>query len=92
MKQFDHRRTQRQPVDGIPVQWVQPLLPSARRKMIMFLPSFGGFDDQVVDLLHELASHGFIGLSFDPWQHGARGNETREQLTKRVFSAFRMQM
>ena len=92
MKQFDDRRTQRQRVDGIPVQWVQPLLPSARRKMIMFLPSFGGFNDQVVDLLHELASHGFIGLSFDPWQHGARGNETREQLTKRVFSAFRMQM
>jgi uncharacterized protein len=79
-------------VDGIPVQWVLPAFPGNHPKMIIFLPSFGGSNKQVIDLLRSLALQGFLGLSFDPLQHGDRGSESREQLMRRVFSSFRLHM
>ena len=33
-----------------------------------------------------------MALSFDPWQHGERGRETRDELAGRVFGAFRRHM
>jgi len=33
-----------------------------------------------------------VALSFDPWQHGERGRETRDELAGRVFGAFRRHM
>ncbi len=37
--------------------------------------------------LQDLARIGFWALSFDPWQHGARGTETAEALSARVFGS-----
>ncbi len=48
--------------------------------------------ESVASNLQDLAAAGFIGISYDPWQHGERGTETREQLAGRVFSKFRAHM
>jgi hypothetical protein len=43
----------------------------------------------MLPFLKDLAATGFLAVSFDPWQHGERGTETREQISKRVFGNFR---
>lgn len=83
------QQLQKKWVDGIPVQWVLPRESPGERRLIVFLPSFGGSNQQVADLLIDIAGRGSIGLSIDPWQHGDRGSESRDAIFARVFSAFR---
>ena len=86
------QQLQKKWVDGIPVQWVLPRESLDERRLIVFLPSFGGSNQQVADLLIDIADRGSIGLSIDPWQHGDRGSESRDAIFARVFSAFRKNM
>lgn len=79
-------------IDHIPATWVEPVARSQPRCLIIFLPHFTGSKEQVSAFLKELAADGFVALSFDPWQHGERGTETREEMTARVFGAFRRHM
>lgn len=79
-------------VDHIPVRWVEATGSSHRRQLIIFLPHLCGTKEQVAGLLEELAADGFVALSFDPWQHGERGTESREDMVHRVFGAFRRHM
>ena len=66
------QQLQKKWVDGIPVQWVLPRESLDERRLIVFLPSFGGSNQQVADLLIDIADRGSIGLSIDPWRHGDR--------------------
>lgn len=88
----DYMRTQSATVRDIPLLWVEPERPSLLHQLVIFLPHLGGTKEQVVDILHDLADDGFVGLSFDAWQHGQRGQETNEKLLQRVFEDFRSQM
>jgi uncharacterized protein len=79
-------------VEHIPVLWVEPASGPQRRQLVIFLPNLCGTKEQVADLLEELAAQGFVALSFDSWQHGERGTESREEMVRRVFGAFRKHM
>lgn len=79
-------------IGDVPVLWVEPAAIARKRELIVFLPGFGGSKEQVLDQLQDLASHGFVGVSFDPLEHGERGRESSEELASRVFSSFRRYM
>ncbi len=79
-------------VDHIPVLWLQPAVPYHERRLVLCLPGLSGTKESMAPLLEDLAAAGFLALSFDPWQHGERGAETREQISKRVFGNFRRHM
>lgn len=61
-------------------------------QLVLLLPNFSGTKDQLTPMLEELAGAGFVALSFDPWQHGERGTESRDEMLARVFGAFRRHM
>jgi dienelactone hydrolase len=79
-------------VDGIPVIWVRPQQDVTPRRLVIFLIGFSGLKERVEPYLQDLARAGFIALSFDLWQHGSRGTETKEQIVARVFANFRRYM
>ncbi|MCX6044583.1 MAG: alpha/beta fold hydrolase [Chloroflexi bacterium] len=70
-------------VAGIPALWVEPASTTARQ-LVIWLPGFSGHKEALQDNLQELAQAGFVGLSFDPLQHGERRIETNDQLRQRV--------
>jgi dienelactone hydrolase len=94
MRSYDAEKARVQStwVDHIPVLWTEPRREPRRRQLIVFLPNLCGTKEQVADLLQELAAEGFVALSFDPWQHGERGTESRDDMVRRVFGAFRKHM
>jgi dienelactone hydrolase len=77
-------------IDPIPALVVEPTTP--RRQLAIFLPGLTGTKEAVLPYLRDLADAGFLAVGFDPWQHGERGSESREQIVARVFSGFRRQM
>ena len=77
-------------VDHIPVLWLEPTVKTPVRRLVVALPGLSGVKESMATpFLQDLAAAGFVALSFDPWQHGERGAENREQLSKRVFGNFR---
>jgi uncharacterized protein len=75
-------------IEHIPAIWVQRESEQPAR-LAIWLPGLTGSKDQMVPFLQDLAGAGFLALSYDPWQHGERGNESGPQLATRVFSNFR---
>jgi dienelactone hydrolase len=76
-------------VDHIPVLWLEPVIGRSTRQLVLVVTGLGGTKETTLPLLGDLALAGFVALSLDAWQHGERGNETQEQLGKRVFGNFR---
>ena len=70
-------------VTDIPVLWAEPAT-QAPRKLVIWLPGFSGSKEGVQNNLLDLAAAGFVGLSFDPVQHGERRHESVEELRARV--------
>lgn len=79
----------RQTVNGVPLYWRCPPTPTA---IAIHVPAFGQTKEQAVDVLTFLYGTGFAAIVIDPFQHGERGSEDREQLSRRVFSNFRRSM
>lgn len=73
---------QRTVIAGIPLLWAAPPVPSS--KLVIWLPGFSGSKEGVQENLLDLAQAGFIGLSFDPVQHGERLIESVDELRTRV--------
>ncbi len=70
-------------VADIPLLWAEPAT-HAPRKLVIWLPGFSGSKESVQNNLLDLAAAGFVGLSFDPCQHGERRSESVEALRARV--------
>lgn len=70
-------------VGEIPLLWAEPA-PGGPRKLVIWLPGFSGSKEGVQNNLLDLAAAGFVGLSFDPFQHGERRIETVEELRTRL--------
>lgn len=70
-------------VAELPLIWVEPTT-VAPRKLVIWLTGFSGHKEALQENLFDLARHGFVGLSFDPFQHGERRIEPNEQLRTRV--------
>jgi dienelactone hydrolase len=79
-------------VDHIPVIWFEPQIHHPQRQLIIFLHHFNGTKESTIPFLKDLAVQGFVALSFDAWQHGERGVESQEEISKRVFGNFRHHM
>jgi uncharacterized protein len=79
-------------VDHIPVVWLEPSEPPDQTRVVLWLTGLAGTKERELAHLEELAENGFVAISFDPWQHGARGRETREEIGQRVFGHFRRNM
>src|SRR4029453_14529526 len=73
-------------IGHIPALWTEPgaSAESASRKLVIWLPGFSGDKESMRDALRDLAAAGFVGLSFDPIQHGERCTEGIEALRARV--------
>lgn len=78
-------------VDHIPLCWVAPAgaASTAPLRAVIWLPGFGGSKEGTLPQLRALASAGFLAISFDPWQHGARAVESHEELRGRVVGNIR---
>jgi dienelactone hydrolase len=79
-------------VDHVPVLWIEPREATRPCELALLLPNLAGTKEQMAPYLEELAADGFVALSFDPWQHGERGTESKDELAARVFGAFRRHM
>jgi dienelactone hydrolase len=79
-------------IDHIPALWCEPQTRRSTRQLIVFVPPFSATKELMLPYLQDLAAAGFVALSFDPWQHGERGSESREELATRVFGNFRRYM
>jgi dienelactone hydrolase len=79
-------------VDHIPVLWLEPHVRRPVRQLVLFLTYLSGSKEQTIPFLQDIAAAGFVALSFDPWQHGERGTESRQERMTRVFGNFRRHM
>jgi dienelactone hydrolase len=70
-------------VNGIPIGWIDPGREKDRR-LVIWLTGFSGSKDSVEPQLKALAEHGYVAISFDPFQHGERRIEPNPQLVTRV--------
>lgn len=70
-------------IGHIPAAWVEPSNVN-RRKLVIWLTGFSGDKDAVKGQLDQLAARGFVAMSFDPYQHGERTKESRQDLATRV--------
>ena len=75
-------------VGEIPILVVAPA-ETKGRILIIWLTGFSGSKEKVEAHMREFAKHGFVGLSFDPYQHGERRIEPNEALSKRVVGNIR---
>ncbi len=73
-------------VGHIPLLWVKPAQPAKR--LAIWLNGLTGKKEDMLPYLQALAEAGFAAVSFDLWQHGERGHETREEMANRVFGNF----
>ena len=74
-------------VDHIPLVYImpgRPLLQVDRLTAVIWLPGFSGTKEATDPQLRALADAGFLAISFDPWQHGARAVESTQELRARV--------
>lgn len=77
-------------IDGIPLLVDMP--DTAPRGIVLHLPSFGQTKEDAGPVVQRLAKTGYVAITLDPWQHGERGSESREELAARVFGNFRRYM
>jgi len=76
-------------VDHIPLLWVIPNEQQQSTRLAIWLPFGTGTKEDTLPYLEQLASAGFLSMSFDPWQHGERGTgETPEQMFATAMGDF----
>jgi dienelactone hydrolase len=79
-------------VDDIPVLYVEPRTRRPGPNVVLWLGGLTSSKEDSADWLGQLADAGFVAVSFDAWQHGARGKESRAEMGRRVFGNFRHSM
>jgi dienelactone hydrolase len=68
-------------VDHIPTLWITPKERQPPTRLAIWLPWGTGTKEDTLPNLEQLASAGFLAVSFDPWYHGERGTgATPEQM------------
>lgn len=75
--------------DDIPVIYIEPAAPAGGRKLAIFLSGLSGTKEAQAPYLKDIADMGYVALSFDLYQHGERGNESKQEIMARVFSNMR---
>ncbi len=75
-------------IAGIPVLYEEPAQ-AGERKLIIWLPGFTDRKEGMRDYLRELAARGYLALSFDPVDHGARGRTSGDDIDDPTTGSFR---
>ena len=70
-------------VDHIPVIWEEPI-GERNGHLIVWLPGLTGREDNLRQYLRLFADNGFVAVSYDPYEHGERMKESREQLISKL--------
>ena len=79
--------------DGLPVVLVEPRGGVERRPLVLWLTHLGGSKEQTLPMLERFAAAGHPAVSFDPPDHGERGDDHDPwQLAARVLARFRQLM
>ena len=79
-------------VDHIPVVWMEPSPRRPEAPLALWLHPLSRTKEDAIPFLQDLAGAGFVAVSFDAWQHGQRGTESRDHILERVFGGFRRHM
>lgn len=74
---------ERTKVGEIPILRISPK-ETKKRHLIIWITGFSGSRDSVERELRALANHGYVAMSFDPYQHGDRRIEPQAELPLRV--------
>jgi dienelactone hydrolase len=75
-------------VAGIPVIWEWPAQ-TETRKLVIWLPGFTDGKESVAGYLRDLAAAGYVAVSFDPVDHGARGQRSTREISDPTSGRFR---
>jgi dienelactone hydrolase len=75
-------------VADIPVLWEEPAR-AGERKLVIWLPGFTSSKESVHEYLCELAAAGYVALSFDPVDHGARSRIADQESVDPASGSFR---
>ena len=76
-------------VDHIPLMWITPNKWQQSTKLAIWLPGGTGTKEDTRPYLKQLASAGFLAVSFDPWLHGERGvGESPEKMFVMAMNDF----
>jgi len=76
-------------VDNIPLIWITPENWQPSTRLTIWLPWGTGTKEDTQPNLQQLASAGFLAMSFDPWLHGERGTgKTHEEMFAKAMSDF----
>jgi dienelactone hydrolase len=67
----------------IPILAISPK-ETRNRHLVLWLTGFSGSKESVEKQLRDLAARGYVGVSWDPYQHGERRIEPQPQLVTRV--------
>jgi len=72
-------------LDHIPVIWEEPQSPNeCNGNLVIWLPGLSGDKDGLRNHLRLFADAGFVALSYDPYEHGERMKESREQFFEKL--------
>ncbi len=75
--------TRKARVGEIPILVIAPK-ETRGRHLVIWLPGFSGTKEGSERQFRDLAARGYVGLSFDPYQHGERRIEPQPELVSRV--------
>lgn len=76
-------------VDDIPVLYLEPSVPVKTRKLAIFLSGLGRDMVSLAPFLKDIAAQGFVALSFEKYQHGARDHRESSEVAAKVFTNMR---
>jgi uncharacterized protein len=78
--------------DNIPIAFCRPDKNKCNNAIAVWLPYLGGDKETGAKELQKLASCGYFSISIDPWLHGERKGELKEEIRALVFKEFRNYM
>lgn len=76
-------------VDDIPVLVAEPDPGSRNGRLALWMHFLSGNKEAMEPFLLRLAESGFVAVSLDAWQHGARTQEGQFEILNRCFAHFR---
>ena len=79
-------------VNDIPIAFCRPNENKSNNSLAVWVPYLGGDRETGAKELQKLASCGYFAISIDPWLHGERKGELKEELRTLVFKDFRNYM
>ncbi|MEE1963932.1 hypothetical protein V1387_14650 [Allomuricauda taeanensis] len=79
-------------VNDIPIAFCRPNENESNNSLAFWMPYLGGDKESGAKELQKLASYGYLAISIDPWLHGDRKGDLKEDLRGLVFQEFRKYM